>query len=350
MKENKLIPILILLLACFGNACAQLADDITAGSTVTVSGGYGTISNGMADWSVGNLVSETYATASTYQLSQGFLQPDYSAILVTLDFAQLPGKTYGDVSFQLHATASNGKEIVYTSSDENVAIIVNGNMVQILNAGTTDITATIKGTTISVTHKLVVDKATQTITFEIIPTLIAKGNSYTVNATASSGLTPVNISSSDVFIIRVNGTILEPLDIGKVLVTLSQEGNANYHPVSVTQWVQVTDVDGGKIKVPTLITPNGDGVNDVLQITGIENYPDNRLIVVNRNGTKIFDVRGYDNGQALFTGRPQEQAFEGKTFFKDEYLPQGTYFYVLNYRDSETGESGRKTGFFVLKY
>src|SRR5690606_15440068 len=153
----------------------------------------------------------TYAAGGDYLLSQGFLQPDDSFILVTLDFAQLPGKTYGDVSFELHAVASSGQEIVYTSSNENVAIIVNGNMVQIVGAGTSDITATIMGTNISVTHKLVVDKATQTITFEIIPTLIAKGSSYTVNAAASSGL-PVAIKSDDVFTIRVNGNILEPLD------------------------------------------------------------------------------------------------------------------------------------------
>jgi uncharacterized delta-60 repeat protein len=58
----------------------------------------------------------------------------------SISFA-LPGKTYGDPEFAPGATASSRLAVSYASSDQRVAVIVNG-MIRIVGAGDADITAT----------------------------------------------------------------------------------------------------------------------------------------------------------------------------------------------------------------
>ncbi|MCP3929356.1 MAG: T9SS type B sorting domain-containing protein [Bacteroidetes bacterium] len=65
----------------------------------------------------------------------------------------------------------------------------------------------------------------------------------------------------------------------------------------------------------TGISPNNDGINDLFVIHGIEQYPDNELSVFNRWGHLIYREEGYRN--------------EWGATFKDEILPDGTYFYLL---------------------
>jgi cyclomaltodextrinase len=93
------------------------------------------------------------------------------------------------------------------------------------------------------------------------------------------------------------------------------------------------------IVVHTAVSPNYDGINDFLRIDGIEAYPNNSIIVVNSNGTKIFQASGYNNAS---------RAFDGHNNVTGAMSPPGTYFYVLQYEAN--GLLKRKTGYFVLKY
>jgi hypothetical protein len=62
----------------------------------------------------------------------------------TINFGALPSKTYGDIPFNLSATASSGLGVTYSSSESNVASI-SGSTVTILKAGSTTITASQSG-------------------------------------------------------------------------------------------------------------------------------------------------------------------------------------------------------------
>jgi gliding motility-associated-like protein len=73
--------------------------------------------------------------------------------------------------------------------------------------------------------------------------------------------------------------------------------------------------------VKNLITPNGDGQNDKWVIGNIESYPDNQVTVFNREGNVVFQKTGYTNDW--------EGTFNGKT------LPDGAYFYVVKFDNSE---------------
>lgn len=93
------------------------------------------------------------------------------------------------------------------------------------------------------------------------------------------------------------------------------------------------------VVVHQAVSPNGDGINDFLQIDGITNYQDNKLMIMNRNGTPVFEIKGYDNSSRIFDGRSNKTG---------AMLQTGTYFYMLDY--SVNGITKHKTGYILLKY
>ena len=78
----------------------------------------------------------------------------------------------------------------------------------------------------------------------------------------------------------------------------------------------------GDIRPFTIMTPNGDGLNDTFIIEGIESIPGNELILFNRWGVEVFNMRDYDNS---FDGTSNGRV----TINEGQELPVGTYYYVL---------------------
>ena len=95
-----------------------------------------------------------------------------------------------------------------------------------------------------------------------------------------------------------------------------------------TAWVFVVVTGEDVVVIPTGFTPNGDGDNDVLQIPGIENFPDNEILIFNRWGNVVYQREGYLN------------EWDGRWDNNDAPLPDGTYFYVLDLRDGSKPRSG----------
>jgi len=79
--------------------------------------------------------------------------------------------------------------------------------------------------------------------------------------------------------------------------------------------------DVGDCVAPTIITPNGDGVNDVFVVpclySGI--YPESQLSIFNQWGTTVYESKNYDN--------------DWRGTYNDKDLPVGTYYYILNLND-----------------
>uniref|UniRef100_UPI002616639E DUF7507 domain-containing protein n=1 Tax=uncultured Aquimarina sp. TaxID=575652 RepID=UPI002616639E len=96
------------------------------------------------------------------------------------------------------------------------------------------------------------------------------------------------------------------------------------------------------IEIFTGITPNGDGINDVLVIRGIENL-ENTLEIYNRWGVKVFGTDNYGRNDNFFRG-----ISNGRTTIevKDE-LPVGTYYYVLEYV-LDNGERKNRAGYLYI--
>ncbi len=86
-------------------------------------------------------------------------------------------------------------------------------------------------------------------------------------------------------------------------------------------------------KLQNILTPNGDGKNDVFVIEGAQAFDAAQLIVYDRWGTIVYETDNYEVGSpdpALTYDNP----FDGKD------LEDGTYFYVISIDNGDCTESG----------
>jgi len=96
----------------------------------------------------------------------------------------------------------------------------------------------------------------------------------------------------------------------------------------------VVGEDPDALFIPESFSPNGDGYNDRFVILGIEQYPDNELMVFNRQGNTLFYRANYQND---WDGTPEEGRIRGGE------LPEGTYYYIFRY-----GQNGIRKGYVYI--
>lgn len=75
------------------------------------------------------------------------------------------------------------------------------------------------------------------------------------------------------------------------------------------------------------ISPNGDGINDFLQIPELDQSPNNSLEIYDRRGLKVFQMINYQNE---FTGISNVDNFVIK---REIGLPEGLYYYIISMDD-----------------
>jgi len=101
---------------------------------------------------------------------------------------------------------------------------------------------------------------------------------------------------------------------------------------------QVIDIEVvGEVIVFNGITPDGDGLNDLLfikYVDVVEGAAQNKVTIFNRWGDVVFDIDNYDNVSRAFYG----QTNSGKD------LPTGSYFYKMDFSNGKS-----ITGFITLK-
>ncbi len=125
-----------------------------------------------------------------------------------------------------------------------------------------------------------------------------------------------------------------------ITVTRAASGADSYDPgISVNRPTETPALAEDGVVIHQGISPNGDGLNDVLQIDNISQYPENKLSIMNRNGQLVYEAKGYDN---------TAKAFDGHSNKNGQMQLPGTYFYQLDY--AINGTTKHKTGFIVLKY
>ncbi|WP_166664909.1 cadherin-like beta sandwich domain-containing protein [Pedobacter metabolipauper] len=93
-----------------------------------------------------------------------------------------------------------------------------------------------------------------------------------------------------------------------------------------------------KLLVHQGLTPNGDGINDYLQIDAINDFPENNFSIVNSNGMLVYQTKEYGKDGNIFNGYSNNGS----------KLVPGTYYYILEYKDGKA--KNKKTGYIILKY
>jgi gliding motility-associated-like protein len=87
-----------------------------------------------------------------------------------------------------------------------------------------------------------------------------------------------------------------------------------------------------KFVIYNALSPNGDGINDVFLIEGIEDFPNNSVQIFNRWGNQVYSMKGYKN------------EWNGTWGKRGEKLPDGTYFYIFN-----DGKGKNYNGYLVIR-
>ncbi len=144
-------------------------------------------------------------------------------------------------------------------------------------------------------------------------TTISLGFSYTLNATGGviySWAPATGLSNPNIY-----NPIAEPLVTTNYILTVTDNnGCVN------TDALNIYVIDDYLFTVANVLTPNGDGLNDVWNIMNIENYPDNSVTIFNRYGQEVFSESPYKND------------WDG--IYGGQLLPDGTYYYVLKFAKS----------------
>jgi len=91
-----------------------------------------------------------------------------------------------------------------------------------------------------------------------------------------------------------------------------------------------SDIETQVVIVPELeffngFSPNGDGLNDDWNIPILNYYPVNDVTIINRWGSEVWKGINYDNKTVVWTGKNM----------KGEDMPDGTYYYIINYNNTE---------------
>jgi hypothetical protein len=219
----------------------------------------------------------------------------------TISFGPLPGKTFGDASFDLNATATSGLPVTYTSSDPTVATVA-GSKVTITGGGTTTITASQAGNSnylaaAGVSQTLNVSKATQAITFTPLQRKTYGDAAFKLTAVASSGL-PVSYSSSNTRVAVVSGSNVTIMGAGTTLISASQTGNSNYLAAADVAQAFIVDKANQSIVFQPVVPPRMSGAHLVLSASASSGLP----VSFTSSNENILSISGND-ATVLASGR-----------------------------------------------
>jgi hypothetical protein len=261
-----------------------------------------------------------------------------------------------------------------------IVVVSNTGKVTAIQAGGSTLKATSAGTSnyypVTVSHVMTINKATPTLTITS-PTgsTMIVNRSLTVTFTTSATLNRGGAKSYAITAGSGSATInpttgfMTAVSVGTVTLTVSTAGDASYYLASASKLITITasmlavdpvvtnpvlpkekpapistlgqeehnDSEDQTVGVSMVISPNGDGLNDVLVINRIEDHPDNEVVIANRSGEMVFKTHGYNNGTVVFAGASNTGA----------PLANGVYYYTLLFYDQ--GKLNRRVGYFELR-
>lgn len=161
------------------------------------------------------------------------------------------------------------------------------------------------------------------VTISIVPnpvttindTTIVQGTSIHLSGTGNGTAvwTPaIGLDTATIF-----NPLATPLVTTQYTITVT-DNNSCVTTDSVLVTIFVLEFNG---MVANLFTPNGDGINDTWYIQDILSYPENEVFIYNIYGNQVYTKKGYTN--------------DWKGTFNGSDLPDGTYFYVLRFDETD---------------
>ena len=187
-------------------------------------------------------------------------------------------------------------------------------------SGNYTVTANLNGCTSSTTKTILVKPIPQ---FAIEDNCI--NNNFTITAIPANG----TFSSSDTFLWSgPDGftSTINPIQISNKPKGIYSVVITNIDGCSTTQSIEVLST---LCTIPNGISPNGDGLNDSFDLSGFTGIRE--IKIFNRYGMVVYEQENYID------------QWHGQQKNSDKLLPDGTYYYLINFENSEP-----KTGWVYL--
>ena len=143
--------------------------------------------------------------------------------------------------------------------------------------------------------------------------------------------------------INADGQITIPKGAPSGTYTIEYIVKSNTYGVEKIGKVTVTITNDADLEFYNAISTDEGSQNNGFIIKNIDLYPNNNLKIFNRYGVLVYEKDGYTNTdpfKGISTGRA--------TVNKDGKLPQGTYYYVLEYTDGQN-QKQQKAGWLYIK-
>jgi len=182
-----------------------------------------------------------------------------------ITFENFAAVTYGDDPILIGATSDSPVVLTYSSSNNDVAIVENGYL-NIVGAGTAEITVTSPGdgtyTEVIKKQTLTVNKAAQEISFALIEE-VSSFDDIPLTATTTSGLA-ISFESNHPEIASIENNVIKIHAGGVVEITATQTGNENYlaaTPVKETLIVSILGVENVLAEVSVHPNPSAGVLN-----------------------------------------------------------------------------------------
>lgn len=215
----------------------------------------------------------------------------------------------------------------YEGSGVNGDIDYNGELIDSLAVGSYTVTATsrITGcTTGPDTDAIIEENVFPDFEFKIIPASCEADNGFASLVMASN--VPIERIEWHANGTTVIGPNLENIGAGTYDVTvISDLGCETRKEVTI----------GTEIRPYNGVSRNGDGRNEIFNISCIENFPGNNVKIFNRAGTMVYEGEGYNNVDIYFDGKSNRGVSP-----MGLQLPDGTYWYVIDKRDGSKPLAG----------
>ena len=132
--------------------------------------------------------------------------------------------------------------------------------------------------------------------------------------------------------------IVASVNAGGIYTNTAVISGTEHDPNTENNTSSVTITKNNILNIPNGFSPNGDNINDLYVIPGIENFPDCEFSVYNRWGNVVYKTTGYQNNWDAIPN--VRTAGNGK-------VQQGTYFYVLDFKKDNLPAAH---GFIVIQY
>jgi gliding motility-associated-like protein len=257
------------------------------------------------------LVDESFVNITLNEIPQSPIA-SVNAVVCDNEDLELFATTISGATYQW--TGPNG----FSSSLQNPVIIEASNV----NSGIYTVKTLLNGCeSIPASVEVVISQLPQfTIDLECINN-VATLTATTLNNSFDASTSTYNWSNSNGYSSSINPTAITGEDKGIYTLTVT-----NTLGCSTTQTINVLNT---LCAIPKGLTPNADGANDTFDLSGFTGVRDVKIF--NRYGMVVFEQDNYTN------------QWYGQQKGSDELLPDGTYYYLVNFEDSEP-----KTGWVYL--